>query len=85
MTNVIPFEPRKTLAAARHPALERLDGIRTIVARLDVTKLHTQQDVTQVLCFLALAQKCARVVVNGFRDAPNSRILFLIGQRLSWR
>ena len=53
-------------AASVDAAAKRLDGIADVVSDLDVSRIHTRDEMTRALWTLETAAKCIRVVLAEF-------------------
>ncbi|WP_375308105.1 hypothetical protein WI560_11600 [Bradyrhizobium sp. A11] len=51
-------------------AIKRLNGIGEVLSDLDISTIHTQDDMTRALWTLETADKCIRMIVSEFRTAP---------------
>ncbi len=51
-------------------AVKRLNGIGEVLSDLDISTIHTQDDMTRALWTLETADKCIRMIVSEFRTAP---------------
>lgn len=51
-------------------AVKRLNGIGEVLSDLDISTIHTQDDMTRALWTLDTADKCIRMIVSEFRTAP---------------
>ncbi|WP_028135723.1 hypothetical protein [Bradyrhizobium japonicum] len=51
-------------------AVKRLNGIGEVLSSLDISTIHTQDDMTRALWTLETADKCIRMIVSEFRTAP---------------
>ena len=51
-------------------AVKRLNGIGEVLSGLDISAVHTQDDMTRALWTLDTADKCIRMIVSEFRAAP---------------
>ncbi|PDT88923.1 hypothetical protein CO669_17460 [Bradyrhizobium sp. Y36] len=51
-------------------AVKRLSGIGEVLSGLDISAIHTQDDMTRALWTLDTADKCIRMIVTEFRAAP---------------
>ena len=56
--------------APAETAVKRLNGIGEVLADLDISAIHTQDDMTRALWTLETADKCIRMVLAEFRTAP---------------
>ena len=65
-----------------HPAIKRLNGIREALSYLDEIDLRTA-DLKRVLTVLDLANKCIRVVLDDFQEAPATSHLLEESEALS--
>ncbi|TFV76491.1 hypothetical protein E4K64_13040 [Bradyrhizobium frederickii] len=51
-------------------AVKRLNGIGEVLSDLDISTIHTQDDMTRALWTLDTADKCIRMIVSEFRTTP---------------
>ncbi|MHC4053752.1 hypothetical protein GA0061098_1002101 [Bradyrhizobium shewense] len=51
-------------------AVKRLNGIGEVLSGLDISAIHTQDDMTRALWTLDTADKCIRMILTEFRTAP---------------
>ncbi|WGD49218.1 hypothetical protein QA641_26695 [Bradyrhizobium sp. CB1650] len=51
-------------------AVRRLDGIGHVLADLDMSAIHTQDEMTRALWTLETADKCIRAILAEFRTEP---------------
>ncbi|TQF30693.1 hypothetical protein [Bradyrhizobium sp. UNPA324] len=51
-------------------AVKRLNGIGEVLSSLDISAVHTQDDMTRALWTLDTADKCIRMILSEFRTAP---------------
>ena len=51
-------------------AVKRLNGIGEVLSGLDISAIHTQDDMTRALWTLDTADKCIRMILTEFRAAP---------------
>ena len=51
-------------------AVKRLNGIGEVLSGLDISAIHTQDDMTRSLWTLDTADKCIRMILSEFRTAP---------------
>jgi len=51
-------------------AVKRLNGIGEVLSGLDISAIHTQDDMTRSLRTLDTADKCIRMILSEFRTAP---------------
>jgi RPA family protein len=51
-------------------AVKRLNGIGEVLSSLDMSTIHTQDDMTRALWTLDTADKCIRMILSEFRTAP---------------
>ena len=51
-------------------AVKRLNGIGEVLSDLDISAIHTQDDMTRALWTLDTADKCIRMILAEFRTAP---------------
>jgi len=80
MTNIVNLfsvEPVQT-AVSDDEAASRLLGIRNVLSGLELTAIQTQDRMIHALYTLTVANRCIRIVLDDFREAPNA--LQLIGQ-----
>ncbi|OAF10056.1 hypothetical protein AYJ54_12820 [Bradyrhizobium centrolobii] len=56
-------------------AVKRLDGIGHVLSGLDISAIHTQDDMTRALWTLDAADKCVRAVLAEFRTEPDTEQL----------
>lgn len=54
---------------AAETAVKRLNGIGEVLSDLDISTIHTQDDMTRALWTLDTADKCIRMIVSEFRTA----------------
>jgi hypothetical protein len=50
-------------------AVKRLNGIGEVLSSLDISSIHTQDDMTRALWTLDTADKCIRMILSEFRTA----------------
>lgn len=48
-------------------AVKRLNGIGEVLSGLDISAIHTQDDMARALWTLDTADKCVRMILNEFR------------------
>jgi hypothetical protein len=51
-------------------AVKRLNGIGEVLSDIDISAIHTQDDMTRALWTLDTADKCIRMILAEFRAAP---------------
>ena len=51
-------------------AVKRLNGIGEVLSGLDISAIHTQDDMTRALWTLDTADKCIRMILAEFRTTP---------------
>ena len=51
-------------------AVKRLNGIGEVLSDIDISAIHTQDDMTRALWTLDTADKCIRMILAEFRGAP---------------
>ncbi|WP_314945803.1 hypothetical protein [Bradyrhizobium cosmicum] len=63
---------------ARTPAetaLKRLNGIGEVLSDLDISAIHTQNDMTRALWTLDTADKCVRLILTEFRSERTTDVV----------
>lgn len=51
-------------------AVKRLNGIGEVLSSLEISAIHTQDEMTRALWTLDTADKCIRMILTEFRTAP---------------
>ncbi|MGL9618363.1 hypothetical protein QRQ56_10205 [Bradyrhizobium sp. U531] len=64
--NSIDYQSIRTSTPAE-TAVKRLSGIGEVLSGLDISAIHTQDDMTRALWTLDTADKCIRMILTEFR------------------
>lgn len=56
-------------------AVKRLNGIGEVLSGLDISAIHTQDDMARALLTLDTADKCVRMVLTEFRTEPTKDVV----------
>lgn len=56
-------------------AVKRLNGIGEVLSRLDISAIHTQDDMARVLWTLDTADKCVRMILTEFRTERSKDVI----------
>lgn len=56
-------------------AVKRLNGIGEVLSRLDISAIHTQDDMARALLTLDTADKCVRMILTEFRTEPTKDVV----------
>lgn len=56
-------------------AVKRLNGIGEVLSGLDITAIHTQDDMARALWTLDTADKCVRLILTEFRSERTTDIV----------
>ena len=56
-------------------AVKRLNGIGEVLSGLDISSLHTQDDMARALWTLETADKCIRTILTEFRTERNRDVV----------
>ncbi|WP_407183894.1 hypothetical protein [Bradyrhizobium centrosematis] len=56
-------------------AVKRLNGIGEVLSDLNISAIHTQDDMTRALWTLDTADKCIRMILAEFRTAPAKELV----------
>lgn len=56
-------------------AVKRLNGIGEVLSGLDITAIHTQDEMTRALWTLDTADKCVRLILTEFRSERTTDIV----------
>ncbi len=71
--------PASHITRSKRPAeiaIRRLDGIGDVLSGLNLSELHTQEEMTRALWTLDTADKCIRAILAEFRtEAPTEQMV----------
>lgn len=56
-------------------AVKRLNGIGAVLSSLDISAIHTQDDMARALLTLDTADKCVRMILTEFRTEPTKDVV----------
>ncbi|MCS3725255.1 hypothetical protein [Bradyrhizobium betae] len=56
-------------------AVKRLNGIGEVLSGLDITAIHTQDDMARALWTLDTADKCVRLILTEFRSERTTEVV----------
>lgn len=56
-------------------AVKRLNGIGEVLSGLDISAIHTQDDMARALLTLDTADKCVRMILTEFRTEPTKDVV----------